>query len=57
MSSKPFKRLMDETGVNRDFINMDMEWYYNGYLFHTFYSQIFVIIIKSCIFATCFDSE
>ena len=27
-------RLMDETGVNRDFINVDMEWYYNGYLFH-----------------------
>ena len=26
--------LMDETGVNRDFINVDMEWYYNGYLFH-----------------------
>jgi hypothetical protein len=26
--------LMDETGVNRDLINVDMEWYYNGYLFH-----------------------
>ena len=26
--------LMDETGVNRDFITVDMEWYYNGYLFH-----------------------
>jgi hypothetical protein len=26
--------LMDETGVNSDFINVDMEWYYNGYLFH-----------------------
>jgi len=25
--------LMDETGVNREFINVDMEWYYNGYLF------------------------
>jgi hypothetical protein len=28
------EQLMDETGVNRDFINVDMEWYYNGYLFH-----------------------
>ena len=26
--------LMDETGVDRDCINVDMEWYYNGYLFH-----------------------
>jgi hypothetical protein len=26
--------LMDETGVNRDFINVDMEVYYNGYLFN-----------------------
>ena len=26
--------LMDETGVNRDLINIDMEHYYNGYLFH-----------------------
>jgi hypothetical protein len=26
--------LMDETGVNRDFINVDIEWYYNGYLFN-----------------------
>ena len=26
--------LMNETGVNRDHINVDMEWYYNGYLFH-----------------------
>ena len=26
--------LMDETGVNRDFITIDMEWHYNGYLFH-----------------------
>ena len=26
--------LIDETGVNRDFINVDMEWYYNGYLFN-----------------------
>ena len=26
-------RLMDETGVNCDHINVDMEWYYNGYLF------------------------
>jgi len=26
--------LMDVTGVNRDFITVDMEWYYNGYLFH-----------------------
>ena len=26
--------LMDETGVNSDLINVDMEWYYNGYLFH-----------------------
>jgi hypothetical protein len=26
-------RLMDETGVNRDFINVDMELYYNGYPF------------------------
>ena len=25
---------MDETRVNRDFINVDMEWYYNGYLFN-----------------------
>jgi len=28
------ERLMDQTGVNRDFINVDMEWYYNGYLFN-----------------------
>ncbi|MCL2074137.1 MAG: ATP-binding protein [Marinilabiliaceae bacterium] len=28
------EQLMDETGVNRDFINVDMEWYYNGYLFN-----------------------
>jgi hypothetical protein len=27
------EQLIDETGVNRDFINIDMEWYYNGYLF------------------------
>jgi hypothetical protein len=26
--------LMDATGVNRDYINVDMESYYNGYLFH-----------------------
>ena len=26
--------LMNETGVNRDLINVDMEKYYNGYLFH-----------------------
>ncbi|GHV53344.1 hypothetical protein FACS1894181_17100 [Bacteroidia bacterium] len=26
--------LMKETGVNPDFINVDMETYYNGYLFH-----------------------
>jgi hypothetical protein len=26
--------LMEETGVNRDFINVDMDVYYNGYLFH-----------------------
>jgi hypothetical protein len=25
---------MNETGVNRDFINVDMKWYYNGYLFN-----------------------
>jgi hypothetical protein len=25
---------MDETGVNRDLITVDMEWYYNGYLFN-----------------------
>jgi len=28
------EQLMDETGVNRDFINVDMQWYYNGYLFN-----------------------
>jgi hypothetical protein len=28
------EQLIDETGVNRDLINVDMEWYYNGYLFH-----------------------
>ncbi|MCL2074596.1 MAG: ATP-binding protein [Marinilabiliaceae bacterium] len=28
------EHLMDETGVNREFINVDMEWYYNGYLFN-----------------------
>ena len=28
------EQLMDETGVNRDCINVDMEWYYNGYIFH-----------------------
>jgi hypothetical protein len=28
--------LMDETGVNRDLINVDMEWYYNGYLFNEY---------------------
>ena len=26
--------LMDATGVSRDHITVDMEWYYNGYLFH-----------------------
>jgi hypothetical protein len=26
--------LMKETGVNPEFINVDMEAYYNGYLFH-----------------------
>ena len=28
------EQLMNETGVNRDLINVDMERYYNGYLFH-----------------------
>jgi len=28
------EQLMDETGVNRDYINVDMQWYYNGYLFN-----------------------
>ena len=28
------EQLMDETGVNREFINVDMERYYNGYLFN-----------------------
>jgi len=28
------EQLMDITGVNRDFINVDMQWYYNGYLFN-----------------------
>ena len=28
------EQLMDETGVNRNFINVDMQWYYNGYLFN-----------------------
>jgi len=28
------EQLIDVTGVNRDFINVDMEWYYNGYLFN-----------------------
>jgi hypothetical protein len=28
------EQLMDATGVNRDFINVDMQWYYNGYLFN-----------------------
>jgi len=28
------EQLIDETGVNRDFISVDMEWYYNGYLFN-----------------------
>ena len=27
-------QLIDETGVNRDLISVDMERYYNGYLFH-----------------------
>jgi len=28
------EQLIDETGVNRDFINVDMQRYYNGYLFN-----------------------
>jgi len=28
------EQLMNETGVNRDFINVDMKKYYNGYVFH-----------------------
>jgi len=28
------EQLMDETGVDRKLINVDMKWYYNGYLFH-----------------------
>jgi hypothetical protein len=28
------EQLMDATGVNRDYINVDMELYYNGYLFN-----------------------
>ena len=27
-------RLIDETGVNRDLIHVNMEWYYDGYRFH-----------------------
>jgi len=26
--------LIDETGLDRGLINVDMKWYYNGYLFH-----------------------
>ena len=28
------EQLMDETGVDRKLINVDMKWYYNGYLFN-----------------------
>ena len=28
------ERLIDATGVNRNLINVDMQWYYNGYLFN-----------------------
>jgi hypothetical protein len=33
-SQQEVDTLMVETGVNPAFINVDMEWYYNGYLFH-----------------------
>jgi len=28
------EQLIKETGINKDYINIDIEWYYDGYLFH-----------------------